>query len=126
MRILRSGSSCCRSLPSPSLPTHPTWSISSISVGQHLTLHSRLCSRDEPSEQRDFVGAYNAFRQAYGYDPVNELAVSEMDRMLRLQSVKDGTSRSSDAPPRMVKTVKALSVPASGKRRMRELATSSR
>src|SRR5215510_12805935 len=44
------------------------------------------------AEQGDFVGAYNAFRQAYGYDPVNELAVSEMERMLRLQAVKDGTS----------------------------------
>lgn len=42
------------------------------------------------AEQRDFVGAYNAFRQAYGYDPVNELAVSEMERMLRLQAVKEG------------------------------------
>ena len=42
------------------------------------------------AEQRDFVGAYNAFRQAYGYDSVNELAVSEMDRMLRLQGVKEG------------------------------------
>src|SRR6266508_6788248 len=44
------------------------------------------------AEQRDYVGAYNAFRQAYGYDPVNSLAVSEMERMLRLQSVKDGSS----------------------------------
>ena len=44
------------------------------------------------AEQRDFVGAYNAFRQAYGYDPVNELAVSEMERVLRLQGVKDGTT----------------------------------
>jgi general secretion pathway protein D len=44
------------------------------------------------AEQRDFVGAYNAFRQAYGYDPVNELAVSEMDRMLRLQGVKEGNN----------------------------------
>ncbi|MEP6920996.1 MAG: secretin N-terminal domain-containing protein [bacterium] len=44
------------------------------------------------AEQQDFIGAYNAFRQAYGYDPVNELAVSEMERMLRLQSVKDGTN----------------------------------
>lgn len=44
------------------------------------------------SEQRDYVGAYNAFRQAYGYDPVNELAVSEMERMLRLQGVKEGTN----------------------------------
>ena len=46
------------------------------------------------AEQRDYVGAYNAFRQAYGYDTVNELAVSEMERMLRLQSVKDGTNGS--------------------------------
>src|SRR5438105_6798619 len=42
------------------------------------------------AEQRDFVGAYNAFRQAYGYDPVNQLAVSEMERMVRLQEVKEG------------------------------------
>jgi general secretion pathway protein D len=44
------------------------------------------------AERGDFVGAYNAFRQAYGYDPVNELAVSEMERMLRLQAVKEGRS----------------------------------
>lgn len=43
------------------------------------------------AEQRDYVGAFNAFRQAYGYDPVNTLAVSEMERMLRLQAIKDGT-----------------------------------
>ncbi|MGH9882845.1 MAG: secretin N-terminal domain-containing protein, partial [Pyrinomonadaceae bacterium] len=46
------------------------------------------------AEQQDYVGAYNAFRQAFGYDPVNSLAVSEMERMLRLQSVKDGTNGS--------------------------------
>lgn len=40
------------------------------------------------AKQDDFVGAYNAFRQAYGYDPVNQLALSEMDRMLRLQKEK--------------------------------------
>src|SRR4030095_11918294 len=45
------------------------------------------------AEQGDFGGAYNAFRQAYGYDPVNELAVSEMERVLRLQAVKEGRSR---------------------------------
>jgi general secretion pathway protein D len=48
------------------------------------------------AEQRDFVGAYNAFRQAYGYDPVNELAVSEMERVLRLQGIKDGTTPATD------------------------------
>ncbi len=42
------------------------------------------------AEKQDFVGAYNAFRQAYGYDQVNELAVSEMERMLHLQNVKEG------------------------------------
>jgi len=42
------------------------------------------------AERGDFVGAYNAFRQAYGFDPVNELAVSEMERMLRMQAVKEG------------------------------------
>ncbi|MBX5479402.1 MAG: hypothetical protein IRZ19_10075 [Pyrinomonas methylaliphatogenes] len=42
------------------------------------------------AERGDYVGAYNAFRQAYGYDPANELAKSEMDRMLRLQREKTG------------------------------------
>ena len=46
------------------------------------------------AERGDYVGAYNAFRQAYGYDPVNELAVSEMERMLRMQAVKEGRSPS--------------------------------
>src|SRR3989440_10857017 len=44
--------------------------------------------------QRDYVGAYNAFRQAFGYDPVNQLAVSEMERMVRLQEVKEGKTPS--------------------------------
>ncbi len=42
------------------------------------------------AERGDYTGAYNAFRQAYGYDPVNELAASEMERMLRLQRQKEG------------------------------------
>ena len=37
------------------------------------------------AEEKDFEGAYLAFRKAYGYDPVNELARSEMARMVRLQ-----------------------------------------
>src|SRR5438128_1289769 len=44
------------------------------------------------AEQRDYVGAYKAFRQAFGYDPVNPLAVSEMERMWRVQEVKEGLS----------------------------------
>lgn len=48
------------------------------------------------AERGDYVGAYNAFRQAYGYDSVNELAVSEMERMLRLQAVKEGKAPASN------------------------------
>ena len=47
-------------------------------------------------EQGDFVGAYNAFRQAAGYDPVNELAVQEMQRMMRLQREKEGTTENTN------------------------------
>jgi general secretion pathway protein D len=49
------------------------------------------------AEQRDYIGGYNAFRQAYGYDPVNELALSEMERMLRLQREKTGESSAGDS-----------------------------
>src|ERR671939_199285 len=48
------------------------------------------------AEQRDYIGAYNAFRQAYGYDPVNQLALSEMERMLRLQREKTGENGAGD------------------------------
>ena len=51
------------------------------------------------AERGDFVGAYNAFRQAYGYDPVNELAVSEMERMLRMQAVKEGRAAPNGTRP---------------------------
>lgn len=37
------------------------------------------------AEEKDYQGAYIAFRKAYAYDPVNELAKSEMGRMIRLQ-----------------------------------------
>ena len=66
------------------------------------------------AEQRDFVGAYNAFRQAYGYDPVNELAVAEMDRMLRLQTVKDGGSSQSNGVGTNGENGEGVAVPAGG------------
>lgn len=37
------------------------------------------------AEEKDYRGAYLAFRKAYSFDPVNELAKSEMARMVRLQ-----------------------------------------
>ena len=37
------------------------------------------------AKENDYQGAYVAFRRAYAFDPTNELAKSEMDRMVRLQ-----------------------------------------
>ncbi|MDQ3917396.1 MAG: hypothetical protein M3348_02890, partial [Acidobacteriota bacterium] len=41
------------------------------------------------ADQGDYVGAYNAFRQAYGLDPVNDLAAQEMEHVLRLQRERE-------------------------------------
>ena len=41
---------------------------------------------DALAAQKDYLGAYNAFRQAAGYDPTNQLAVSEAERVLRLKT----------------------------------------
>lgn len=57
-------------------------------------------------EQNDYKGAYNAFRKAYAYDPANELAKAETQRMLRLieelnnpdKEKKDDTSDTSKNP----------------------------
>ncbi|HZT59007.1 MAG TPA: secretin N-terminal domain-containing protein [Pyrinomonadaceae bacterium] len=50
-------------------------------------------------EHGDFVGAYNAFRRAYGYDTSNELARSMMERAFRLQTAKDDPTKSEPAKP---------------------------
>jgi general secretion pathway protein D len=50
------------------------------------------------AEQGNYAGAYNAFRQAYGYDPVNDLAIAEMNRMLRLQREKEGANGTTTKP----------------------------
>jgi general secretion pathway protein D len=42
------------------------------------------------ADQKDYRGAYNNFRKAYAYDPTNQLAKAEMDRMVRLQSEVEG------------------------------------
>jgi len=47
-------------------------------------------------ERGDYPGAYNAFRRAYGYDPVNELARKMMDRVFRLQLDKDSREKLAD------------------------------
>jgi general secretion pathway protein D len=48
-------------------------------------------------ERGDYLGAYNAFRRAYGYDSSNELARSLMARAYQLQLDKDGENKSDKA-----------------------------
>jgi len=47
------------------------------------------------AKEQDYEGGYVAFRKAYAFDPTNELAKSEMERMVRLQkranNDEDGT-----------------------------------
>jgi general secretion pathway protein D len=50
------------------------------------------------ADQGDYIGAYNAYRQAYGLDSVNDLAAQEMDRMLRLQREKEGVNNPRTSP----------------------------
>lgn len=49
------------------------------------------------AEQKDYAGAYNAYRKAYAYDPVNQLAKAQMEKMLRLIEEKENKS-SEDKP----------------------------
>ncbi len=61
------------------------------------------------ANEKDYEGGYVAFRKAYAFDPTNELAKSEMARMVRLQELANGGSPApdkSDDPnrPKMVPT----------------------
>lgn len=65
------------------------------------------------ANEKDYEGAYNAFRRAYAYDPTNELAKSEMARMLRLQEAllngenpEDKGKKDKNSPNADVKLVK--------------------
>src|ERR1700749_1308181 len=50
-------------------------------------------------DRGDFVGAYNAFRRAYGYDTSNELARSLMERAFRLQTARDDGNKPDSSKP---------------------------
>lgn len=48
------------------------------------------------AKEKDYVGAYNAYRKAYAFDPVNELAKNEMDRMVRLEEEAQKPAKQND------------------------------
>jgi general secretion pathway protein D len=45
------------------------------------------------ANEKDYEAAYTAFRRAYAFDPTNELARSEMERMVRLIKERNGDAR---------------------------------
>lgn len=59
------------------------------------------------ADEKDYAGAYNFFRKAYAFDPVNELAKSEMARMVRMQDdvIKGAGPNSKNDPHTKVKLV---------------------
>ena len=61
------------------------------------------------AQEKDYEGAFIAFRKAYAFDPVNELAKSEMARMVRLQKEqldegKDPKPAADDGKIKLVQT----------------------
>lgn len=71
------------------------------------------------AKEKDYEAAYLAFRKAYAFDPTNELAKSEMDRMVRLQQdLNEGSDPKSPKKDdnggkvKMVLTSGAAAVPA--------------
>jgi len=60
------------------------------------------------ANEKDYEGGYVAFRKAYAFDSTNELAKSEMARMVRLQELANGGSPAPDKSdpnrPKMVPT----------------------
>jgi hypothetical protein len=58
------------------------------------------------ADEGDYTGAYVAFRKAYGYAPVNELAKTQMLRMVRLQKAEIDKTGDSDKTSDAVKLIK--------------------
>ncbi|HEX6126749.1 MAG TPA: secretin N-terminal domain-containing protein [Pyrinomonadaceae bacterium] len=62
------------------------------------------------AQEKDYQAAYMAFRKAYAYDPVNELAKAEMARMVRMQ---EALQKGEDPAPKADDNGKVKLVPTS-------------
>lgn len=56
------------------------------------------------ANEKDYKGGYDAFRRAYAYDPTNELAKAEMERMSRLYREQNGIKEDPKQSVRLVPT----------------------
>src|SRR5499433_2240143 len=73
-------------------PNNPEYKVHYLQALQRASL-MYITRGDALAEQNDFAGAYVAYRQAYNYDPGNEISKFKMERMLELQKAQaSGTS----------------------------------
>src|SRR5262245_47140403 len=73
-------------------PNNPEYKVHYLQALQRASL-MYIIRGDSLAEQNDLSGAYIAYRQAYNYDPGNEISKFKMERMLELQkSQANGTS----------------------------------
>src|SRR5499426_3108041 len=68
-------------------PNNPEYKVHYLQALQRASL-MYITRGDALAEQNDLSGAYVAYRQAFNYDPGNEIAKFKMDRMLELQKAQ--------------------------------------
>src|SRR5215470_3861689 len=68
-------------------PNNPEYKVHYLQALQRASL-MYIIRGDALAEQNDYSGAYIAYRQAYSYDPGNEISKYKMDRMLELQKAQ--------------------------------------
>jgi len=73
-------------------PNNPEYKVHYLQALQRAS-QMYVTRGDALADQNDFAGAYVAYRQAFNYDPGNEIAKFKMERMLELQKAQlTGTS----------------------------------
>ncbi len=87
-------------------PTNPEYRLHYFRSLQGASL--MLIKRgDTLAEQSDFASAYNAYRQAVAYDPVNEMVKVKMRRMIEQQKQQSGGGDADKYNPRTGNIVQA-------------------
>jgi general secretion pathway protein D len=77
-------------------------------------------------ESNDYASAYTAYKQAFNYDPTNEIARVKMERMIEMQKAAAGIGDAPNFNPRtgnVINTSASVDVAAPQRQRSRDLAT---
>jgi general secretion pathway protein D len=70
-------------------PNNPEYKVHYLQALARASL-MYITRGDALADQNDYAGAYVAYRQAYNYDPGNEISKFKMERMLELQKTQLG------------------------------------